>query len=249
MRSPALHLQNASLSYERASVFRDLSLSLGAGTWTGLLGQSGVGKTSLLRFIAGLTRGAGVDGSLSADDDIPVAGRVAYMAQNDLLLPWMSVLDNVTLGHRLRNGPAAARALNGKAGDLLERVGLAARAGDLPAALSGGMRQRVALARTLMEDRPIVLMDEPFSALDAISRYRLQNLAAELLQGKTVLLVTHDPNEALRLCHRVFVLFGSPARLEGPIAPESTPPRAADQPEIVALHSQLLAHLVGAEAA
>ena len=249
MNAPAINLRNASLAYEKATVFRDLSLSLEAGTWTGLLGQSGVGKTSLLRFVAGLTRGAGVRGDVAAGDGAPLMGRIAYMSQQDLLLPWLSVLDNVTLGVRLRDGVAAARAVNGTAKHLLAQVGLAECASDRPAALSGGMRQRVALARTLMEDRPVVLMDEPFSALDAITRYRLQNMAAELLNGKTVLLVTHDPNEALRLCHRIFVLYGSPARLEGPIEPQSAPPRASDTPEVVSLQSQLLSHLLGREAA
>ena len=91
---------------------------------------------------------------------------------------------------------AELKRLRERGRELLDRVGLGGREGDLPATLSGGMRQRVALARTLMEDRPVVLMDEPFSALDAITRFRLQDLAAEMLAGRTVLLVTHSPSEA-----------------------------------------------------
>src|SRR5207248_29088 len=107
----------------------------------------------------------------------------------DLLLPWLSAQGNVLLGHRLRGVKRAERqVLRERAAELLARVGLAGREHDLPATLSGGMRQRVALARTLMEDRPVVLMDEPFSALDAITRFRLQDLAAEMLAGRTVLL-------------------------------------------------------------
>ena len=115
------------------------------------------------------------------------------MAQSDLLLPWLGALDNVLLGRRLRGergGRRAARAL-------LAEMGLAGSESLRPAALSGGMRQRVALARTLFEDRPIVLMDEPFAALDAITRTRLQDLAVARLGGRTVLLVTHDPLEAI----------------------------------------------------
>ncbi len=205
-----------------------------------LLGASGVGKTSLLRLIAGLTHGAsGTVGDLSG---APVTGRVAYMAQDDLLLPWASVLDNVMLGARLRGEPlsGAARA---QAMALLERVRLAESAADRPARLSSGMRQRAALARTLMERRPIVLMDEPFSALDAITRYELQNLAATLLAGRTVLLVTHDPLEALRLGHRVHVMAGRPAGLDQALEPAGAPPRDPADPALLALQGELLNRL------
>ena len=113
----------------------------------------------------------------------------------------------------------ADRAATERARELLAMVGLAGTERALPATLSGGMRQRVALARTLMEDRPIILMDEPFSSLDAITRYQLQALAADMLSGRTVLLVTHDPLEALRLGHRIHVLSGRPAELDGAIEP------------------------------
>ena len=110
------------------------------------------------------------------------------------------------------------------------------------------MRQRVALARTLMEDRPVVLMDEPFSALDAVTRHRLQDLAAELLDGRTVLLVTHNPLEALRLGHKVWVLGGRPARLEGPIQPPGLPARDPADPRLLALQAELLNELASSMA-
>jgi putative hydroxymethylpyrimidine transport system ATP-binding protein len=120
--------------------------------------------------------------------------------------------------------------MRARADELLRRVGLADAAAARPGALSGGMRQRVALARTLMEDRQVVLMDEPFAGLDAITRYELQALAAELLAGRTVLLVTHDPLEALRLGHRIRVMAGRPVRLDDSVgAPPGAPPRPADQ--------------------
>jgi putative hydroxymethylpyrimidine transport system ATP-binding protein len=237
----ALSLEDAGLSFAGRPVFEGLSLELPAGAVTCLLGPSGVGKSSLLRLIAGLTPEATAR-RLAAQDGETLAGRIAYMDQRDLLLPWLSVVGNVALGSRLRGEPArheVARAL-------LDRVGLGDRAGDRPATLSGGMRQRAALARTLMEDRPLVLMDEPFSALDALTRLRLQDLAAELLVGRTVLLVTHDPMEALRIGHRIHVLAGDPAVLDEPLEPPGAPPRDATDPALHRLYAQLLRRL-GAE--
>jgi putative hydroxymethylpyrimidine transport system ATP-binding protein len=164
------------------------------------------------------------------------------MGQTDGLLPWLTVLDNVTLGARLRG----QRPDLDRAGDLLQAVALEDRAGDRPAVLSGGQRQRVALARTLMEDRPLVLMDEPFSALDAITRARLQELAARLLAGRTVLLVTHDPLEALRLGHRIHVMAGLPARIEPAIVPAGMPPRDLADPDLLTLQAELLRRLANA---
>jgi putative hydroxymethylpyrimidine transport system ATP-binding protein len=165
------------------------------------------------------------------------------MAQQDLLLPWLTALDNVLIGYRLRGGRIDA-ALRDRARHLLQRVGLGHCVTHSPAALSGGMRQRVALARTLMEDRPVVLMDEPFSGLDAITRYELQALAAELLEGRTVLLVTHDPLEALRLSHRMLVLTGRPARLDAEVQPPPTSvPRHAADSDLLELQAQLLGRL------
>ena len=247
---PTVRVRALSLSFGRRRVLGDLDLTLEAGRWTGLLGRSGVGKSSLLRVLAGLIGAQGASDAISCDDGGRVKGRVAYMAQQDLLLPWLSVLDNVTIGFRLRGGRAAAAAARPRALDLLRRVGLGERSADLPKALSGGMRQRAALARTLMEDRPIVLMDEPFSALDSITRQRLQDLAAELLSGRTVLLVTHDPLEALRLCHKVHVLQGMGRPLAAPIViPGSLPPRPSDDPAVLAKQGDLLRQLAAWEEA
>ena len=199
----SVSVRGARLVYDGVPLFDGFDFDLVAGAWTCLLGASGVGKTSLLRLIAGLAE-AHEGTSILGGDGAPVAGRAAYMAQRDLLLPWLGALDNVTLGSRLRGQPEATA----RARDLLDRVGIAHRAEALPAALSSGERQRAALARTLMEDRPVVLMDEPFSALDAITRHRLQALSAGLLAGRTVLLVTHDPlptcSQALQLSFSCF---------------------------------------------
>ena len=235
----SVSVQAAHLEYSGAALFDALDFELPAGRTTCLLGPSGVGKTSLLRLIAGLERGGG---TVSCSDGKPLTGRIAWMAQQDLLLPWATVRDNIRLGSRLRGSrPDPARV-----DALLALVGLDGQGGALPATLSGGMRQRVALARTLMEDRPIVLMDEPFSALDAITRHRIQESAAQLLAGRTVLLVTHDPLEALRLGHRVHILAGRPARLDDALEPPGAPPRDPREPDLLALQAELLTRLADA---
>lgn len=202
-----------------APLFGPVRLHLAAGSWTCLLGGSGVGKSTLLRLIAGLKTGARFDGQIIASDGQPVPRRVAYMAQDDLLLPWATVAQNVMLGARLR----AARPDNARLRGILERVGLGAYAGHRPGALSGGQRQRVALARTLMEDKPVILLDEPFSALDARTRAAMQDLAVSLLQGRTVLIVTHDPAEAARLGHAITVM--GPQGMQDCAPPQAAIPR------------------------
>ncbi len=228
-----------------AAVLAPCAVAVAAGRCTALLGPSGSGKTTLIRLAAGLLAlppGA----ALATTDARPLAGRVAWMAQSDLLVPWKDALGNVTLGAHLRG----ERPDRDHARALLAEVGLSpADATKPPSALSGGMRQRVALARTLMEDRPVVLMDEPFSAVDAPTRHRLQDLAARLLAGRTVLLVTHDPLEALRLADRILVLTGTPAApVEVPL-PEGAPPRPARDAALLTAQGALLEYLAAAERA
>ncbi len=206
-------VRHASLRYGGAFLFRDLDFVLPGGRCTCLLGPSGVGKSSLLRVIAGL---APLDGARCS---APTGGRWPGASPG-----WASATTccrgcRCSTTSRSAPGCAASPPERAQALALLARVGLARQQDQLPATLSGGQRQRAALARTLMEDRPVVLMDEPFSALDAITRARLQVLAAGLLAGRTVLLVTHDPLEALRLGHRIQVMAGQPARIEARSSP------------------------------
>jgi putative hydroxymethylpyrimidine transport system ATP-binding protein len=239
--APAVSITDAQLGYDGVVLFDGLSMTLEAGRLTALLGPSGIGKTSLLRLIAGLAQPS-EKGQVACSDGGSLAGRVAYMAQSDLLLPWLSVVDNVALGARLRGQPADMT----RACTLLSEFGLEGYEDALPQSLSGGMRQRAALARTLMEDRPIVLMDEPFSGLDAITRARLQELAVSTLAGRTVLLVTHDPLEAIRIAERIEVMAGRPASLGAPLTPPGRPPRDSSTPDLAALYGDLMRRLTAA---
>lgn len=245
--APNIYLKAITLAYREQNLFSNLDLHLPAGQWVALIGSSGTGKTTLLRAIAGLTTQAlTINGEIVADNALPACQQIAYMAQNDLLFPWLSVLENTLLSKKLT--PSAPHRLHVKrAKGLLEKVGLAEAIHLYPHQLSGGMRQRTALARTLMEDKPVVLMDEPFSALDAITRFKLQNLAASLLKGKTVFFITHDPAEALRLAHTVYLLKGSPAKLSPIAQPLSSPPRSPSHPEVVKFQTTLFSELLTME--
>ncbi|MFS1898613.1 ABC transporter ATP-binding protein [Vibrio cyclitrophicus] len=226
-----VQISSASLRYNDSehATLSGLSLSLNAGKWTVLLGRSGCGKTTVLRYLAGLLDGkVEWQGTLATSDELPLTDRIAYMAQQDLLLPWLSVIDNVCLSHRFQNSASDKALQTNQALELLAAVGLADHASTLPDQLSGGMRQRVALARTLMQDKPVVLMDEPFSALDAVTRHKLQSLACELLKGKTVVLITHDPQEAVRLADNLYVLQGTPANAQSLSVPNTATPRVLD---------------------
>lgn len=170
---------------------------------------------------------------------------MAWLPQKDTLYPWLSIIDNVQLENVLFGNKSTKTTLQAKA--LLEQVGLSEHLHKSCAQLSGGQKQRVALARVLMQSADLVLLDEPFSALDAISRYQLQNLAHELLKNKSVLLVTHDPQEALRLSKRIFVLRSpqpnQPA-LSDVIKPEGKAPRELNQENLWMLQQQLLNELL-----
>ncbi|MGY6635206.1 MAG: ATP-binding cassette domain-containing protein [Alkalilacustris sp.] len=165
------------------------------------------------------------------------APRVALMAQEGQLLPWADLVGNVVVGARLR-GQRPDRA---RARALLAQVGLGGLERRRPDTLSGGQRQRVALARVLMEDCPVVVLDEPFSALDTATRLAMQDLAAELLRGRCVVLITHDPLEAVRLADRAWLL--GPAGAEALALPDAPVPRAVTAPATLAAQGGLLARL------
>ncbi|WP_245879876.1 ABC transporter ATP-binding protein [Vibrio gangliei] len=217
-------------------LFKGLSHCFKAGTWTSILGASGCGKTTLLKLIAGLVTQSTMQGNIqfrsSNESKVtlsqpnsykPIAHKpithkpitykpIAYMGQKDFLFPWLDVLHNTCLERYLQTGRLTLDEIK-QAEALLAQVGLGDVIRYKPKQLSGGMRQRVALARTLIQNKPVVLMDEPFSALDSLTRYELQDLACQLLDDKTVIFITHDIQEALRVSDHVLVMKGKPASL------------------------------------
>ena len=186
-----------SLINDQEVLFSNLKLNINLNKWTSIIGQSGSGKSTLLKVIAGMDLPKVFNNTLISSN---TNYSFSWMAQNDLLLPWASVIENITLGQKLRREKIDTK----KAKNLLEQVGLINEAKKLPSTLSGGMKQRVALARTLMENKDIILMDEPFSALDSITRSIIQKLTWKLLKNKTVIMVTHDPLEALLLSNNLY---------------------------------------------
>ncbi|MEU9134807.1 ABC transporter ATP-binding protein [Streptomyces sp. NPDC048404] len=194
-RSHTVRLRGLTRSFEGRTVLDGVDLDLPAGQFTALLGHSGSGKSTLLRAIAGLDHGVAGSGELTAPD------RVSVVFQDSRLLPWRRVLDNVLLG---TDGREAAQ----KGRSALAEVGLAGRERAWPNELSGGEAQRAALARSLVREPELLLADEPFGALDALTRIRMHVLLRELWERHrpSVLLVTHDVDEAIVLADRVLVL-------------------------------------------
>ena len=214
-------LENLSLTINQKVIFEAVNLDLKNGHWTAILGKSGTGKTTILRVLAGLD----VVGNLNGKVNTPK--EVAWMGQEDLLYPWLSVLDNILLYAKFNK--LSLEPLRQKALALLQEVGLIDKQNAYIKTLSGGQKQRVALLRTLLNPAQLVLMDEPFSALDAITKRTTQSLFKNLLKSKTVLLITHDVIEALTLCDEIFILQDhKPAHLEKVASLSGKTPRAYD---------------------
>jgi NitT/TauT family transport system ATP-binding protein len=210
------YMDGAGRGQIRVPALDDISFTVAQGEFVSLVGPSGCGKTTLLNSIAGLN--AVTSGTISLADRAPKAGRadVAYMFATDCLLPWRRTIDNIAFAMEVRGVPEADRYQ--RAQHLLERVGLAGFEMAYPSQLSRGMRQRAALARTFALNSPILLMDEPFGALDAQTKLILEQLLLSLWEEgeyrTTVLFVTHDLHEALILSDRVLVFSRSPGRLK-----------------------------------
>jgi ABC-type nitrate/sulfonate/bicarbonate transport system ATPase subunit len=228
----AVELEGVGRSFGELEVIERLDLKLEPGEVRGIVGPSGCGKSTLLELVSGLrepTRGEiAVHGSPSPEARL---ASCAYMPQRDLLLPWLAAIDNAAIA--LRNRGASRRDARREAHPLFERFGLAGFEQTRPAELSGGMRQRIAFLRTLLAGKPVLLLDEPFASLDAITRAEMQEwLAAALAEeSRSVILVSHDVEEALYLSDRVTVLSPRPARA---VAELSAPaPRARPRLEAV----------------
>jgi ABC-type nitrate/sulfonate/bicarbonate transport system ATPase subunit len=228
----AIEIAGLGHSFDELEVLEGVDLSVAARAVVGVVGPSGCGKSTLLELISGLlepARGSVVVGGQRAAPER--LARCVYMPQRDLLLPWLSALDNAGLA--LRNRGAGRDAARAAAAPLFERFGLGGFESARPAQLSGGMRQRVAFLRTLLAAKPVLLLDEPFASLDAISRAEMQEWLATALAAEpaTVVLVTHDVEEALYLCDRVAVLSSRPGRTLVTI--DSPAPRTLPRLEVV----------------
>lgn len=208
------HVDMTYLSPERiVHALRDISFSVKAGEFVSILGPSGCGKSSILSLIAGLI--APTSGSIYVDGK-PIQGsslKIGYMLQQDYLLEWRTIRKNILLGLEIQQ--KLTRESEEFALQLLDEIGLSAFANHYPSELSGGMRQRVALVRTLATNPEILLLDEPFSALDFTTRLKLEDLVYETLHhyGKTALLVTHDISEAISMSDRIIVMGKNPGHL------------------------------------
>ena len=223
---------NGSLSLNKDELFSNIQLEIKLNQWTVIIGQSGTGKSTLLKIIANLNIPVAFNNNISKNINEDLS--FSWMAQNDLLLPWLNVLENITLGQKLRREKID---LN-KANLLLEKVGLIDVAKQLPSTLSGGMRQRAALARTLMENNDIILMDEPFSSLDTITKSKIQKLTWSLLKNKTVIMVTHDPLEALMLSNTLY--YVSNKQLKPIMLPSSKPLRKITNDNLIYSYKYIL---------
>lgn len=233
----AVQIRGLTLAFGEQSLFNNFDFDLPRGKWTVLLGRSGVGKSTLLRVIAGLERDSIRQGNIH----FPHPLKLAWLAQQDSLYPWLSIVDNVQLEAHLQGKKNATT--RQQAEQLLCAVQMQEHRHKRCYQLSGGQRQRVALARCLMQQADLILMDEPFSALDAVTRLQLQDLACELLADKTVLLITHDPQEAVRLADQIYVLRQSSQSLSNALMPNGNKPRALNTANL-ALQQQLIAQLI-----
>jgi len=225
---PAVAIRDLSHSFDELRVLDRVELSVAAGEVLGIVGPSGCGKSTLLEIVAGLR--AESEGTVAIGVPRSPADRLpacALMPQGDLLLPWLSAIDNAALA--LTVAGARRGEARGRVAPLFERLGLAGFERSRPRELSGGMRQRVAFLRTLMAGKPVLLLDEPFAALDAITRAEMQSWLAGVLaeDAHTVLLVTHDVEEALYLSDRVAVMSRRPGRIATKLEVES--PRQPDR--------------------
>jgi ABC-type nitrate/sulfonate/bicarbonate transport system ATPase subunit len=224
-------------------VLHRVSLHVGQREFVSLLGPSGCGKSTLCNIVAGLIPPDSGQLLLDGAPLGPRRGQVAYMQQKDLLLPWRRVIDNAILGLEVQ-GVRRAEARD-EARDLLRRFGLERFEWYYPALLSGGMRQRVALVRTLLCRKEMIVLDEPFGALDAMTRAAMRGYLVQLVEefDRTILFITHDVEEAILLSDRIYVMTARPGRVRAEIAVPLARPRDPAQETVVRTKTEIMAVL------
>ena len=247
-----LAVEGVAKSFAGREVLAPTTLALAPGEFVSVVGPSGCGKSTLFNIVSGLL--APDRGSVAIDgrDVTGRSGTVGYMLQKDLLLPWRSVIGNITLGAALTRG--TTREDRERAEVMARRYGLGDFLDHYPHALSGGMRQRVALMRTLASDRDVLLLDEPFGALDAQTRVEMQQWLIDVWSetGRTVLFVTHDVDDAVFLSDRVLVMSPRPGRIALELEVGLPRPRTLDtmtSPAFNDVKREILAQLHGRSAA
>lgn len=230
-----LELRNLTIHAGRTSIVEDLSVDLPGTTLTCLIGSSGCGKSSVVKWLSGV-----LSPDLTATGSATLNGAaitlphrdIAYQPQQDTLFPWLSITENASLGLEIRG--TRPREARDRLRGLFGSFGLQGHEDSFPDQLSGGMRQRAAFLRTIVQDTRVLLLDEPFSALDAITRLRMQDWLIALLEAepRTVLMVTHDLYEATQLADRILVMAGGPGRITADIP--ITHPRAVRTEAVLA---------------
>jgi len=238
-----LSISNLSKRFEDLVVLDDFSLQVPRNGFTVLIGPSGCGKSTLFDVLTGVEEKDKGDISWLGKQMPDLSRKAAYMQQNDLLLPWLSLVENSLLPAKIAG--TDRREAKKQADALFERLGLQGFEDYLPAKVSGGMRQRCALVRTIMFEQELVLLDEPLSALDAITRRSLQSLLL-LLQSefkKSLLMITHDVEEALLVADELIVLTSSPMGIHEKIRIPDRKPRSASDPKLIKLKEEILERL------
>lgn len=235
-----LNVSRLSKSFGDLSIFENFNLTLPRNGFTVLIGPSGCGKSTLFNVLTGVVGGDGGAISWCGRSVAHLREIAAYMQQKDLLLPWFSLMDNALLPARVTGADMSESGK--KATALFKRLGLEGFESYLPGQISGGMRQRCALVRTLMFDRELVLLDEPLSALDAITRRSLQALLLILQKEfeKSILMITHDIEEALRLADEVMVMSGRPMKVLDRFSLKGPKLRRLNDPQLIEIKEYVL---------